>query len=87
MLTFLGGAHACIGYRFSVIELKSLTDLLVYCRMKALLFVLVRTFEFDLAVPAEDIVGKMALIQRPHVKSESAKGSQLPLWMKLYVPS
>ncbi|KAJ3724078.1 cytochrome P450 [Lentinula raphanica] len=75
MLTFLGGAHACIGYRFSVIE------------MKALLFVLVRTFEFDLAVPAEDIVGKMALIQRPHVKSESAKGSQLPLWMKLYVPS
>ncbi|KAJ7611689.1 cytochrome P450 [Roridomyces roridus] len=43
MLTFLGGPRACIGYRFSLVE------------MKALLFTLVRAFEFELAVPADDI--------------------------------
>ncbi|KAJ3838895.1 cytochrome P450 [Lentinula raphanica] len=75
MLSFLGGAHACIGYRFSLVE------------MKALLFVLVRKFEFDLAVSPDDVVGKSTIVQRPHLKSEPEKGSQLPLWMKLYVPS
>ncbi|KAJ3824342.1 cytochrome P450 [Lentinula raphanica] len=75
MMTFLGGTHACIGYRFSLVE------------MKALLFVLIRAFEFDLAVDADDIVGKLAMVRRPHVRSEPEKGSQLPLLMKLYVPS
>ncbi|KAJ3774193.1 cytochrome P450 [Lentinula raphanica] len=74
VLSFLGGAHACIGYRFSLVE------------MKALLFVLIRTFEFDLAVPAEEVVSKSSILHRPHLKSEPEKGSQLPLWMKLYVP-
>jgi cytochrome P450 len=39
LLSFLGGGHNCIGYRFSLAE------------MKALLFVLLRAFEFELAVP------------------------------------
>ncbi|KAJ6574465.1 cytochrome P450, partial [Mycena capillaripes] len=43
MLTFLGGPHACIGYRFSLVELK------------ALLFTLVRGLEFELAVSTDDI--------------------------------
>ncbi|KAE9404972.1 cytochrome P450 [Gymnopus androsaceus JB14] len=72
MMTFLGGARACIGYRFSLVE------------MKALLFVLIRGFEFELAVPMEDIVKKSAIVQRPWVKSEPEKGSQLPLLVRAY---
>ncbi|KAJ3889400.1 cytochrome P450 [Lentinula edodes] len=75
MLSFLGGAHACIGYRFSLVE------------MKALLFVLIRAFEFELAVSPEDIVGKASIVRRIHLKSEPEKGSQLPLWVKPYVQS
>ncbi|KAJ3980614.1 cytochrome P450 [Lentinula detonsa] len=75
MMSFLGGAHACIGYRFSLVE------------MKALIFVLVRAFEFDLAVAADDVVGKSSIVQRPHLRSDPGQGSQLPLWVKLYTPS
>ncbi|KAG6856726.1 hypothetical protein H0H87_001326 [Tephrocybe sp. NHM501043] len=53
MLTFLGGPRACIGYRFSLVETK------------ALLFTLVRAFEFDLPVPAKDIIKKGFIVQRP----------------------
>ncbi|KAK7040252.1 hypothetical protein VNI00_009718 [Paramarasmius palmivorus] len=68
MLTFLSGHRACIGWRFSIVE------------MKALLFTLVRAFEFELAVPREDILIKRAsLVQRPEVKG---KGNQLPLIIK-----
>ena len=35
LMTFLGGARACIGYRFALAE------------MRAILFVLLRTFEFQ----------------------------------------
>ncbi|KAK7040254.1 hypothetical protein VNI00_009720 [Paramarasmius palmivorus] len=68
MLTFLGGHRACIGWRFSIIE------------MKALLFTLVRAFEFELAVPREDVlIKKASLVQRPEVRG---KGNQLPLIIK-----
>jgi len=73
MMSFLGGARACIGYRFSLVE------------MKALIFTLVRAFEFDLAVPAHEITMKQAIVQRPFVRSEMEKGSQLPLLIKPYV--
>ncbi|KAJ4485445.1 cytochrome P450 [Lentinula aciculospora] len=75
MMSFLGGAHACIGYRFSLVE------------MKALLFVLVRAFDFELGVSPEDIVGKSTIVRRPHLRSEPEKGSQLPLLIKPYVQS
>ncbi|KAF5375481.1 hypothetical protein D9757_009956 [Collybiopsis confluens] len=75
MMTFLGGPHSCIGYRFALVEIK------------ALLFTLVRSFEFELAVAEDDVVGKSSLVVRPHLKSEPEKGSQLPLWIKPYVPS
>ncbi|KAI3616017.1 cytochrome p450 [Moniliophthora roreri] len=68
MLTFLGGSHACIGWRFALVE------------MKALLFTLVRAFEFELAVPREQVViKKSALVQRPEVRGH---GNQLPLIIK-----
>jgi len=71
-LSFLGGPRACIGYRFSLIE------------MKALLFTLVRAFEFELAVPAKDIASKQSVVQRPIVTSEKEYGNQMPLLIKPY---
>ncbi|KAH7929281.1 cytochrome P450 [Leucogyrophana mollusca] len=70
LLTFLGGPRACIGYRFSLIE------------MKALLFTLVRAFEFELAVPGSDIGKKSVIVQRPFVRSEPDSRSQMPLLIK-----
>ncbi|EIN14704.1 cytochrome P450 [Punctularia strigosozonata HHB-11173 SS5] len=74
MLTFLGGPRACIGYRFSLVE------------MKAILFVLVRAFEFTLAVPAKEISKKSAVVTRPTVKGEPENGNQLPVFIKPYAP-
>jgi len=53
--------------------------------MKALLFVLVRAFEFELAVPAEDIIKKTAIVQRPLLASDPAGGNQMPLLVKRYM--
>ena len=52
--------------------------------MKALLFVLVRSFEFDLAEPCENIVKKSMVVTRPALRSDMEAGSQLPLWVKPY---
>lgn len=72
-LSFSAGPRACIGYRFSIVE------------MKALLFALVRAFEFELAVPAKDIaVTTTTIVQRPYVVTERQKGNQLPLFIKPY---
>ncbi|KAH7910533.1 cytochrome P450 [Hygrophoropsis aurantiaca] len=72
LLTFLGGPRACIGYRFSLIE------------MKALLFTLVRAFEFTLAVSGDDIAKKSVIVQRPYVRSEPGSSSQMPVFIKPY---
>ncbi|KAM6500936.1 Cytochrome P450 [Amanita muscaria] len=69
-LTFLGGTRACIGYRFSLVE------------MKALLFTLVRAFEFQLAVPANEIKKKSNVVQRPVLVSDGK--NQMPLLVKPY---
>ncbi|KAJ7904039.1 cytochrome P450 [Mycena leptocephala] len=75
MLTFLGGPRACIGFRFSLVELK------------ALLFTLVRSLEFELAVPAADI-GRLAMtiVQQPMVRSDPGAGSQMPILVKPFTP-
>ncbi|PVG01506.1 cytochrome P450 [Serendipita vermifera] len=70
-LTFLGGPRACIGFRFAVTE------------MKALLFALIRSFEFELAVPLDDIFRRSSIVTRPGVKSEPEKGNQMPLIVHL----
>ncbi|KAJ7486941.1 cytochrome P450 [Mycena latifolia] len=71
MLTFNGGPRSCIGFRFSLVE------------MKALLFTLIRAFEVELAVPAADI-GKKAtgVTQVPVLLSDRAAGTQLPLLVR-----
>lgn len=70
MMSFLGGPRSCIGYRFSIVE------------MKALVFTLVRAFEFELAVPADEIIKKATIVQRPLVRSEMEKGNQMPLLIR-----
>ncbi|KAH9910818.1 cytochrome P450 monooxygenase [Fomitopsis serialis] len=71
-MTFLGGPRACIGYRFSLVE------------MKALIFTLIRAFEFELAVPYEDVVRQNAAVQRPILRNAMDKGSQLPMLVRPY---
>ncbi|KAG6909596.1 hypothetical protein DXG01_016635 [Tephrocybe rancida] len=73
MLTFLGGPRSCIGYRFALVE------------MKALIFTLVRAFEFELAVPVSDVGKKSTIVQRPVLLSDPNGGNQLPLLVKPYV--
>lgn len=72
LMTFLGGPRACIGYRFSLVE------------MKALLFTLIRAFEFELAVPASDVGKRSSIVQRPFLRSDPENKDQLPLLVKPY---
>ncbi|CAL1709425.1 unnamed protein product [Somion occarium] len=72
LMTFLGGPRACIGYRFSLVE------------MKAILFTFVRAFEFEHAVQPESIIRKNTSIPRPYVSTEPEKGDQMPLLVKPY---
>ncbi|PPQ63062.1 hypothetical protein CVT24_005917 [Panaeolus cyanescens] len=73
ILTFLGGPRSCIGYRFSLTELK------------AIMFILVREFEYELAVPKDDIKMKTALFLRPLVASDLKSGNQMPLIIKRHI--
>ncbi|KAI0070430.1 cytochrome P450 [Panus rudis PR-1116 ss-1] len=69
LMTFLGGGRACIGFKFSQLE------------MKVVLPVLVDTFQFDLAKDKE-IYWNHAGVQYPSVGRESYK-SELPLRVSL----
>lgn len=54
--------------------------------MKVLLFTLVRAFEFELAVPPEDILKKSsAIVQKPVLATDPNGASQMPLLIKPYV--
>lgn len=70
MMTFTGGPHACIGYRFAVMEIK------------AIVFTLVRAFSFELAFEVEDLRKRTSVVQRPYLASEPEKGSQFPFTVK-----
>ncbi|KAJ7067692.1 cytochrome P450 [Mycena belliarum] len=70
LFTFFAGPHNCIGFRFSLVE------------MKALLFTLVRAFEFEPAVPKGGIGPSPSVLQRPVVLAEPEKAFQLPLILK-----
>ena len=52
--------------------------------MEALVFTLVRAFEFELAVPASDVQKKGAVVQRPVILSAKEQGSHMPLLVKRY---
>ncbi|KAJ7241325.1 cytochrome P450 [Mycena haematopus] len=71
LLTFFAGPHNCIGFRFSLVEIK------------ALLFTLIRAFEFEEAVKGG--IGRVAvgILQRPTVLGEDPS-SGLPLIVKPY---
>ncbi|OSD05293.1 cytochrome P450 [Trametes coccinea BRFM310] len=75
ILTFLGGPRACIGYRFSIVE------------MKALLYALVRAFEFELAVSPRDIKMTPGIVQRPALRADPTGAVQMPLVVRRYRPS
>ena len=51
-------------------------------RMKALVYTLVRAFEFELAVPVEDIQKKSSIVQRPVLRKAPEEGSQMPLLVR-----
>ncbi|KAG6811357.1 hypothetical protein H0H92_007822 [Tricholoma furcatifolium] len=69
ILSFLGGPRTCIGWRFSLVE------------MKVLLFTIIRTFELDLAVPVTDITKKGNIVQRPVLSIDGS--NQMPLHIRL----
>lgn len=52
------------------------------CRMKALVFALIRNFEFELAVSPAEITKRAAIVQRPYLRSQMDKGAQLPMLLK-----
>ncbi|TFY51240.1 hypothetical protein EVG20_g11093 [Dentipellis fragilis] len=68
LFTFIAGPHACIGYRFAVIE------------MKVLLFTLIRSFEFRLAFPQEDLYIKSYIVSRPFLRGHPG-GASMPLYV------
>ncbi|KAJ7506052.1 cytochrome P450 [Mycena galericulata] len=72
LFTFLAGPRNCIGFRFALAELK------------ALLFVLVRAFEFEIDIPEGGVGRTSSAVQRPNVLSELAMGAQMPLNVKPY---
>ncbi|KAJ6529848.1 cytochrome P450 [Mycena capillaripes] len=75
LLTFLAGPHNCIGFRFSLVEIKSL------------LFTLVRAFEFEAAVPEGGIGFSATPVSRPNVLAEPEGGNQLPLIVRPFLAS
>ena len=95
IMTFLGGSRGCIGYRFALFECVLILPAYntadhVYVptlrRMKALLFAMVRTFEFELTVPAEEVATMSTIVTRPCLRSERGAGPQLPLKVNLIEP-
>jgi len=72
LMSFLGGPRACIGFRFSLVEIK------------ALLFTLIRAFEFELAVPVSEIDSKATVVQRPVLRSDPKNKPQMPMFVKAY---
>lgn len=64
--------------------LDGVTDKHDLHRMKALIFTLVRPFEYELAVKREDVIKKSSIVQRPLILSELENGSQMPLILRPY---
>ncbi|VDC07230.1 unnamed protein product [Peniophora sp. CBMAI 1063] len=75
LMTFGAGAHACIGFRFSIIEAK------------AILFSIFRNFEVELAVEPDDIVRRVAIVGRPTVANSPQEGVQLPILIRPIKPT
>ncbi|WRT69267.1 uncharacterized protein IL334_006251 [Kwoniella shivajii] len=72
LLTFLGGTRNCIGYRFALAEIK------------VILFVLIRSLEFDELPSKPQIEKKASVVMRPRVVGEEKAGLQMPLLVRPY---
>ncbi|WVO15485.1 hypothetical protein L204_103143 [Cryptococcus depauperatus] len=70
LLTFLGGTRNCIGYRLALAEIK------------VILFVLMRSFEFEELQSKPQIEKKTSIVMRPRVIGEESHGLQMPLMVK-----
>ncbi|KAJ6481957.1 cytochrome P450 [Mycena sanguinolenta] len=70
LFSFFAGQTNCIGYRFALVE------------MKALLFTLIRAFEFEPAVPSKSIGYGGNLVRAPVHLDEPERGSCLPMILK-----
>jgi hypothetical protein len=56
-------------------------------RIKSLLFILLRAFEFETAVPEGGIEFSVTPVLRPQVVDEPNAGNQLPLIVRPYLAS
>ena len=65
LMSFLGVTRSCLGHRFAVAE------------MKALLFHIVRGFEFRLAVEPSELWARTDILLRPQLRSDNSV--QLPV--------
>jgi len=65
LMTFLGGGRACIGFKFSLLEIK------------VILSVLLESFSFSL--PDKEIIWNMGIVNYPSVKDLNSELAQLPL--------
>lgn len=57
----------------------------MHYRMKALLFTLIRAFEFELAVPATDVYKRFSFVAKPGLVTDRDGPDQLPLLIKPYI--
>ncbi|KZV96634.1 cytochrome P450 [Exidia glandulosa HHB12029] len=60
LMTFIGGPRSCIGFRFAIAE------------MKALIFHIVRGFEFKLAVDPSELWSRTGVLMRPQLRSNNS---------------
>lgn len=67
LMTFLAGPRNCIGHRLTVIE------------MKIVLFVLIRSFRFEIPPSQPKLKKTWLVIQRCIVQGEDKAGPQMPL--------
>lgn len=70
LLSFLGGARNCIGYRLALAEIK------------VILFVLVRSFKFEELRSKPTIEAKSSIVMRPRIVGEEEAGLQMPLLVR-----
>ncbi|KAH7927983.1 cytochrome P450 [Leucogyrophana mollusca] len=68
LMTFIGGGRACIGFKFSQLE------------MKVVLSTLIESFKFT---PSKEIVWSMGFLSTPKVKDSQDGKFQLPLTVEL----
>ncbi|KAJ6524221.1 cytochrome P450, partial [Mycena capillaripes] len=67
LMNFFAGTYSCIGFRFSIVQIKSL------------LYTLIRAFEFEAAIPEGGIDFTATMVMHPKVIADPEGGTQLPL--------